>query len=53
MKPPAADDVPADFLSKRRFAEAPSAEYLHMARDIADHNLDVLFYRVKDLTLSA
>jgi hypothetical protein len=50
MKPdrPAGNDVPPDFLAKRPFAEEPSLEYLHMARDIADHNLEVAFYRVKD-----
>ncbi len=45
---PAANDVPPDFLAKRPFAEAPSAKYLYMARDIAEHNLEVAFYRVKD-----
>ena len=50
MKPdrPAANDVPPDFLAKRPFSEVPSAKYLQMAGDIADHNLEVMFYRVKD-----
>ena len=45
---PAANDVSPDFLAKRPFAELPSAEYLQMARYLSDHNLEVLFYRVKD-----
>ena len=50
MKPdrPAANDVPPDFLAKRPFAELPSAEYLQMARYLADHDLEVMFYRIKD-----
>ena len=50
MKPdrPAANDVPPDFLAKRPFAEVPSAEYLQTARYLADHDLEVMFYRIKD-----
>ena len=45
---PAANDVSPDFLARRRFAELPSAKYLQMARHLIDHNLEVMFYRVKD-----
>lgn len=50
MKPnrPAANDVSPEFLAKKPFAEKPSLEYLKMARDIADHELEVMYYRVKD-----
>src|SRR5881394_1398643 len=50
MKPdqPAANDVSPDFLAKRPFPEVPSAKYLQMARYLNDHNLEVLFYRIKD-----
>jgi hypothetical protein len=45
---PAANDVSPDFLAKRPFAEVPSAKYLQMARSLINHNLEMLFYRVKD-----
>jgi hypothetical protein len=50
MKPdrPAGNDVSPEFLAKRPFAEKPSREFLQMARDIADRNLEVIFYRIKD-----
>lgn len=50
MKPnrPAANDVPPEFLANKPFAEKPSAKFLQMARDLADHDLEVMFYRVKD-----
>lgn len=50
MKPnrPAGNDVPPEFLAKKPFAEKPSAEFLQMARDIAERDLEFLYYRVKD-----
>ena len=50
MKPdrPAANDVPPEFLAKRPFAEEPSLKYLKMARELIDHDLEVLFYRIRD-----
>jgi hypothetical protein len=50
MKPerPAANDVSPEFLAKRPFAEEPSLEFLRMARDLIDRDLEVMYYRVKD-----
>jgi allantoicase len=50
MKPerPAGNDVPPEFLAKRPFAEKPSPEFLQMSLDIADRNLEAMYYRVKD-----
>jgi len=45
---PAGHDVPPEFLAKRQFTEEPSREYLKMARDLIDRDLEVMFYRVKD-----
>ena len=50
MKPnrPAGADVSPEFLAKRPFTEKPSAKFLQTARDIADRDLESLYYRVKD-----
>jgi hypothetical protein len=50
MKPerPAGNDVPPEFLAKRPFAEKPSPEFRQMSRDLADRNLEAMYYRVKD-----
>ena len=45
---PAGHDVPPEFLAKRQFTEGPSLEYLKMARDLIDRDLEVMYYRVKD-----
>jgi hypothetical protein len=45
---PAGHDVQPEFLAKRQFTEPPSREYLRMAREMIDHDLEVLFYRIKD-----
>ena len=45
---PAGHDVPPEFLAKRQFTEEPSLEYLKMARDLIDRDLEVMYYRVKD-----
>ena len=45
---PAGHDVPPQFLAKRQFTEEPSREYLQMARYLADHNLEVMYHRIKD-----
>ena len=45
---PAGHDVSPEFLAKRKFAEEPSREYLKMARDLIDRDLEVMYYRVKD-----
>ncbi len=45
---PAGHDVPPEFLAKRQFTEKPSLEYLKMARDLIDRDLEVMYYRIKD-----
>ena len=45
---PAGHDVSPEFLAKRKFTEEPSREYLKMARDLIDRDLEVMYYRVKD-----
>ena len=53
MKPnrPAGNDVSPEFLARRPFAEKPSLEFLRTARNLIDHDLEVMYYRIKDESL--